>query len=98
MIEPTILDNNESKLVECEFGDNAQGIGLAFSAKECVYKSLTPGPGRLKHPHNFQIAAISTSEKRFYVNVSNQTPVELAEMGRIARWYEHEDLLISYCV
>lgn len=98
LIEPTILENNESKLVECEFDDNAQGIGLAFSSKECVYKSFAPGPDRLKHPHNFQITAISAAEKRFYVNVSEQSPGELPEISRIARWYEHEDLLISYCV
>ena len=98
LIEPTILDKNESKLVECEFGDIAQGIGLAFSAKECVYKSLAPEPHRLRHPHNFQITSISSSEKRFYVNVSEQTPGEVIETRRIVRWCEREDLLISYCV
>lgn len=98
LIEPTILDKNESKLIEREFGDIAQGIGLAFSAKECVYKSLAPEPHRLKHPHNFQITSISSSEKRFYVNVSEHPLGELPEMSRIARWCEHEDLLISYCI
>ncbi len=93
-IESMILNAGERALVKAGFADYAEGVTIAFSAKEAVYKALYPQVKKRFDFLDIEIVKVNVQQHCLELNLADVAP----GLGKLAtlKWLKSAEDVLSY--